>query len=140
MHYDCNLVHFAMSAMLEALATGVPVTEKWNDIDALLVSETKNIYRTSRALMNRLQSVRLLSSSQRHLSNQLQHEVRDIIEKIVTDIRDDWRLLCVSAPLRNSEDRAASLVEEVRLPTMLDVFERLDPKSDAWRHFLLQIC
>ena len=138
-HYDCNLVHFAMSAMLEALATGVPVTEKWNDIDALLVSETKNIYRTSRALMNRLQSVRLLSSSQRHLSNQLQHEVRDIIEKIVTDIRDDWRLLCVSAPLRNSEDRAASLVEEVRLPTMLDVFERLDPKSDAWRHFLLQI-
>lgn len=92
---------------------------EFRSVEKLLQSTSLNIYRTSRALWDRLQQIGI--ALQNTTSNEHWRKVQD-----------NWPLLTIYAPLHDKE-RSASLEEAVRLPIVLDLASILGNLGDKWR-------
>jgi len=133
-HYDSNQFHHELCSVLDAIHQGSDCAAQWAALDQALQSANLNIYRTTRALWDRLEPLMAVAKLG---EERFPRGHSTIINSLLQTARDEWRLLCTSAPLRG-KDREAGLEESVRLPGFIDVFHCLQQAGALWQYLLLQ--
>lgn len=132
--FDRNECHHELCRALDAVDKGSNADVHWIQLDNLLDSADHSISRATRALRHHLEPLKALSIS----GHGSIAGGRATIEDMLRRASDEWRLLLGVSPPLTGKDRAAGLVEVVRLPTFIDVGYIVREVGEFWRYLLLQ--
>ncbi|HEY0027022.1 MAG TPA: ProQ/FINO family protein [Allosphingosinicella sp.] len=131
-HYDSAIFVQKVCEDLADLTEGTAPT--WAATERLLDRTDLNIYRTARALWDRLEPLVSITRSQALIDGD-----RDRVREGLIVSATLFQLLSTSAPLPDNIDRSAGIEEEVRLPRMVDLLQAAAETDDGWQFLITQI-
>lgn len=132
--YDCNQFHQQLCSALDSIDQGLDTSAQWEELEKLLQSPNCNIFRTTRALWDRVESLKGVANlGENHFLGG-----RAMIELLLQEASENWQYLSLAYPM-HGKDRAAGLEEAIRLPAFIDVFPYFHDVGENWRYLLLQV-